>query len=232
MSRQRQSVGTDFGRGYQGSIRIGDRDVRGLGPRAVSDLGVAYVPEDRREMGLIPSQSVAINLALRRYDRSPYCRGGWVDFAAIRRDAVALIERYGIRPPDADMPAGKLSGGNQQRVIIARELASIPRLIVADNITRGLDPRSAQQITSELFAAARDREAAVVWITSDLSEALMCDRVVVLNRGRLVAVLERHEATRARVGLLMSSDVPCEEMNLEDIEEAPASGPGANPHSA
>jgi ABC-type uncharacterized transport system ATPase subunit len=76
---------------------------------------------------------------------------------------------------------------------------------VADNLTRGLDPRSTAQFTDELFAH-RDRGAAVVWITSDLGEALRCDRVAVLNRGRLVAVLERAEATRERVGLLMSSD--------------------------
>jgi ABC-type uncharacterized transport system ATPase subunit len=191
--------------GYGGEIVIDGRNARGLGARQVADLGVAFIPEDRREVGLIPGQSVAVNLALRRFDRPPYSRGGWVDAAAMRRDAVALIERYGIRPPDPDIPAGRLSGGNQQRVIIARELAGQPRLIVADNLTRGLDPRSTAQFTDELFAH-RDRGAAVVWITSDLNEALRCDRVAVLNRGRLVAVLDRADATRERVGLLMSSD--------------------------
>jgi ABC-type uncharacterized transport system ATPase subunit len=104
------------------------------------------------------------------------------------------------------VPVGRLSGGNQQRVIIAREFSGDPTLIVADNFTRGLDPRSTQQFTHELFAH-RDRGAAVLWITSDLAEALLCDRIAVINRGQMVAVLERAKATRERLGLLMSGDV-------------------------
>jgi simple sugar transport system ATP-binding protein len=192
-------------RDYRGAIRLLGHEIKGLGARRVADLGVGYVPEDRREVGLIPGQSVAVNLALRRFDRPPYARGGWVDHAAIRRDAIGLIRQYGIRPPDPDLPVGQLSGGNQQRVIIAREFAGDPKLIVADNFTRGLDPRSTAQFVDELVAH-RDRGAAVVWITSDLGEALLCDRVAVLNSGRLVAVLDRAEATRERVGLLMSGE--------------------------
>jgi simple sugar transport system ATP-binding protein len=124
----------------------------------------------------------------------------------MRRAARELIERYGIRPPDPDLPVARLSGGNQQRVIIAREFAARPRLIVADNFTRGLDPRSSQQYIAELLLH-RDRGAAVVWITGDLAEALLCDRVAVLNRGRIAAVLSRDEASRERIGLLMSGDL-------------------------
>jgi general nucleoside transport system ATP-binding protein len=187
---------------YLGSIRICGTEVKGFGPRRVAELGVGYVPEDRREVGLIPSQSVAVNLALRSFDR-----GGWlVDYTAIRRRASELIERYGIRPPDPTVPVGRLSGGNQQRVIIAREFSGPNRrLLIVDNFTRGLDPRSTQQFTEELFAH-RDRGAAIVWITGDLAEALLCDRVAVMNRGRVVGVLARAEATRERVGLLMSGD--------------------------
>jgi simple sugar transport system ATP-binding protein len=192
--------------GYSGRISIAGRDIRGLGARRVAELGVAYVPENRRDVGLIAAQSVAVNLALRRYNRAPFSRGGWVDRPAMRRAARALIERYGIRPPDPDVPVARLSGGNQQRVIIAREFAASPRLIVADNFTRGLDPRSTEQFTSELLLH-RQRGAAVVWITGDLAEALLCDRVAVMNRGQLVAVLDRAEATREGIGLLMSGDV-------------------------
>ncbi|NDF09472.1 MAG: ABC transporter ATP-binding protein, partial [Proteobacteria bacterium] len=161
-----------------GRIQIGVRDLRGLSVRQISDLGVAYVPEDRREVGLVLSQTVATNLALRRYDRRPLNRFGFVDRGRIRRDAIELIDRYGIRPADPDVVVGRLSGGNQQRVIIAREFAGAPRLIIVDNFTRGLDPRSTLQFTDELFAH-RDRGAAVIWITSDLSEALECDRIAV-----------------------------------------------------
>ncbi|MEI8221454.1 MAG: ABC transporter ATP-binding protein, partial [bacterium] len=189
-----------------GRIQIGVRDLRGLSVRQISDLGVAYVPEDRREVGLVLSQTVATNLALRRYDRRPLNRFGFVDRGRIRRDAMELIDRYGIRPADPDVVVGRLSGGNQQRVIIAREFAGAPRLIIVDNFTRGLDPRSTRQFTDELFAH-RDRGAAVIWITSDLSEALECDRIAVLNRGRIAAVLDRDDATRERVGLLMSEGI-------------------------
>ncbi len=189
-----------------GRIQIGVRDLRGLSVRQISDLGVAYVPEDRREVGLVLSQTVATNLALRRYDRRPLNRFGFVDRGRIRRDAIELIDRYGIRPADPDVVVGRLSGGNQQRVIIAREFAGAPRLIIVDNFTRGLDPRSTRQFTDELFAH-RDRGAAVIWITSDLSEALECDRIAVVNRGRIAAVLDRDDATRERVGLLMSEGI-------------------------
>ena len=189
-----------------GSVHVGVRNLRNLTPRRVADLGVAYVPEDRREVGLVLGQSIATNLALRRFDRRPLARFGIVDRRRMRRDAVELIARYGIRPPDPDIPAGRLSGGNQQRVIIAREFAGQPRVIVVDNFTRGLDPRSTRQFIEELWVH-RDRGAAVVWITSDLGEALECDRVAVMNRGRIVAVLDRAEATRERVGMLMSEGI-------------------------
>jgi simple sugar transport system ATP-binding protein len=192
--------------GFRGTIAIDGRSIAGLGPRAVYAMGVAYVPENRRDVGLIAGQSVAVNLALRRYDRPPFSRGGWLDYAAMRRAATELIKRYGIQPPDPDLPVARLSGGNQQRVIIAREFSGNPKLIVADNFTRGLDPRSTQQFTHELFAH-RDRGAAVLWITGDLAEVLLCDRIAVMNRGQVVAVLDRAEATRERVGLLMSGDV-------------------------
>lgn len=189
-----------------GSVHVGVRNLRGMSPRQVADLGVAYVPEDRREVGLVLGQSIATNLALRRFDRRPLARFGIVDRRQMRRDALELIARYGIRPPNPDLPAGRLSGGNQQRVIIAREFAGKPRLIVVENFTRGLDPRSTGQFTRELWAH-RDRGAAVVWVTSDLSEALECDRVAVMNRGRIVAVLDRAEATRERVGMLMAEGI-------------------------
>jgi general nucleoside transport system ATP-binding protein len=191
---------------YAGSIRVAGREVRPLGPRGVSDLGVAYIPENRRDVGLIAGQSVAVNLALRHYDRPPFASRGWVSHRAIEQHARGLIDRYGIRPADPHVPVARLSGGNQQRVIIAREFSGNPRLIVADNFTRGLDPRSNQQVMRELFGH-RDRGAAVLWITGDLAEALLCDRLAVMNRGRVVALLERGEATRERVGLLMSGDV-------------------------
>ncbi len=208
-----------------GRIQMGVRDLRGVSVREIADLGVAYVPEDRREVGLVLSQTVATNLALRRYDRRPLSRFGFVDRGRIRRDAIDLIERYGIRPADPDVVVGRLSGGNQQRVIIAREFAGAPKLIIVDTFTRGLDPRSTRQFIDELFAH-RDRGAAVIWITSDLSEALECDRIAVLNRGRVASVLNRDDATRERVGLLMSEGIASGV--TDDVSPTGLAGSGAS----
>src|SRR5262249_12695966 len=100
---------------HPGAVRVLGRDARGTGARRLADLGVAYIPEDGREVGLVGGQSVAVNLALRGFDGPPFSRGGWVDQVAIHRNAVALIARYGIRPPDPELPVARLSGGNQQR---------------------------------------------------------------------------------------------------------------------
>ncbi len=191
---------------YPASIKIDGRHIGKLGPRAVAELGVAYVPENRRDVGLVPSQSVAINLALRSYGKAPFSSAGWLDYRVVQKHALELIQRYGIQPADPDVPVGRLSGGNQQRVVIAREFSGNRRLIVADNFTRGLDPRSTDQFIRGLMEH-RAHGAAVLWITGDLSEALLCDRIAVMNRGHIVAVLDRAEATRERLGLLMSGDV-------------------------
>ena len=190
---------------YDGQISILDRDIRGLSPREVARLGVGYIPENRKDVGLVLNQSVAINLALRRYDEPPFSRRGWVDYGAMREAAQHMIQHYRIQTPSPNTPVGRLSGGNQQRVIVARELAGQPKLIVADNFTRGLDPRSTGLFQDELFAH-RNRGAAVLWITGDLSEALMCDRIAVMRAGRVVAVLNRAQADRERIGLLMSGE--------------------------
>ncbi|MCC7103889.1 MAG: ABC transporter ATP-binding protein [Chloroflexi bacterium] len=191
--------------GAEGRILLGGTDIRGLSSRAVADLGVAYIPEDRKTVGLVMSQSIAVNLALRRIDRPPFSRRGVTDWTAVRAAAREQIERYGIRPSNPDLPVASLSGGNQQRVVVARELEGSPRLIVADELTRGLDPTSAGQFRRVLFDQ-RARGAGVLWITSDLSEALACDAVAVMKRGRIVGILPRETATREAVGRMMAGD--------------------------
>jgi simple sugar transport system ATP-binding protein len=190
---------------FAGEVTIGGRNIRHRSGRDVARLGVGYIPENRKEVGLVLGESVAINLALRRYDRRPFCRWGWLDRKAMTEAARTLIETYEIRTPSPETPVGRLSGGNQQRVIVARELADNPRLIVADNFTRGLDPRSTQRFQQELFAR-RDAGAAVIWITGDLAEALICDRIAVMRQGRIVAVLDWAQADAEAIGLLMSGD--------------------------
>jgi simple sugar transport system ATP-binding protein len=190
---------------FAGGIAIGGQSIRGRSAREVARLGVGYIPENRKEVGLVLGQSVAVNLALRRYDRRPFSTGGWLDWQAMTQAARALIETYEIRTPSPETPVGRLSGGNQQRVIVARELADNPKLIVADNFTRGLDPRSTHRFQQELFAR-RDAGAAIIWITGDLAEALLCDRIAVMRGGRIVAVLDRDQADAEQIGLLMSGD--------------------------
>jgi len=200
--------------GYSGRITVDGHDVASLSARRVARLGVAYVPENRQEVGLVLGQSVAVNLALRRYDQPPFSRRGWVDHGAIRASAERLIREYRIQTPSPDTPVGHLSGGSQQRVIVARELDGQPKLIVADNFTRGLDPPSTLQFQQALFAH-RDRGVAVVWITGEVGDALLCDRIAVMRRGRIVTVLGRAEADPERIGLLMSGDETNEELRVK-----------------
>jgi simple sugar transport system ATP-binding protein len=187
-----------------GRVVLDGEDVTGLPPRELYERGLAHVPEDRQRDGLIGSFPVADNLVLNRYRTKPYARGLRVDRAAIRRDAERLVRDFDIRTSSVDAPASTLSGGNQQKVIIAREFGHAERLLVANQPTRGLDVGSIQYIHAQVVAK-RDEGTAVVIVSTELDEVLaLADRIVVLYAGRVVGVLDRADATRDRIGLLMA----------------------------
>jgi ABC-type uncharacterized transport system ATPase subunit len=162
---------------------------------------VGFIPEDRTTEGLIPELSIAENIVLGSEGGEPWIRRGRIDWPAAREYTRALIAEYGIAAPGPDAPAAGLSGGNQQKVVAARELARSPRVVVAEDPTRGLDLRASGAIHARLRAAARDG-AAILLHSSDLDEVLaIATRVVVMARGALIEAPSG--APRGAIGELM-----------------------------
>ncbi len=188
-----------------GSVTLGERDVTGHSPRRMNEAGVAYVPADRHRFGLILPFPLADNLVLTSYYRKPYARGIIRDPGAILRDATTAIERYDIRTPSAAVKASTLSGGNQQKTVVAREFDRDLELLVLDQPTRGLDVGSIEFIHRQVIAK-RDAGAAVLLVSAELDEVLeMSDRIGVMYGGRIVAVLDGRTADKNEVGLLMAT---------------------------
>jgi simple sugar transport system ATP-binding protein len=186
-----------------GTIRVAGRSLEGARPRAVLRAGIAHVPEDRVRDGLVASFSVAENLVLNTYDLEPFARGPVMNPGAIEASAKQRAGEFDIRTPSVKAPVGTLSGGNQQKVIIARELTRPIKLLVASQPTRGLDVGSIEYVHRRIVEA-RDQGDAVLIVSSELDEVLaLADRIVVMYRGRIVG--ERlGGADRDEIGLLMA----------------------------
>jgi simple sugar transport system ATP-binding protein len=186
-----------------GRVRLDGEDVTGAGPRELITRGVGHVPEDRAETGAAGGLSLAENLALKGYRVPPLKRGPWLDRAALRDRAARLIGEYDVQPPAVDAPAGALSGGNLQRLILAREIAAAPRLLVAAQPTRGLDV-GATEAVHRLLQLLRDRGSAILLVSADLDEIRgLADRIIVLFEGRIAGEVAP-DTNRATIGLLMA----------------------------
>ena len=188
-----------------GRIEYLGTDATGLSPRKITELGVAHVPEDRTKHGLVGPYSIADNLVLNRYRHVPFARRWIRDTAAIDAEANGLVERFDVRTPGIHVPVDNLSGGNQQKVIIARELSGeVPVLLVAQP-TRGLDVGSIEFIHQQIIAL-RDQGTAVLLVSAELDEILsLSDRISVMYRGRLVDTFDAAEVTREHLGYLMAT---------------------------
>ena len=207
---QRELVETIAGmrEALAGDVRIGGRSVMGLSARDIESLGVGHVPEDRTKHGIVKPYPITDNLVLNRYHRAPFSRRWLMNRSALRRNAEELVERYDVRTPGVDVPIGTLSGGNQQKVVVARELSAELKLLLVAQPTRGLDVGSIEFIHSRIVEK-RDEGTAVLLVSAELDEVLsLADRVAVLYRGRIVDVMDRAEATRERLGLAMAGSAP------------------------
>ena len=161
------------------------------------------MPSDRQDEGLVLPLTVAENLALRQYYRAPFARGGLLDLRYWFERAAKAVEQFDVRPPQPRAKAGALSGGNQQKVVLAREILGDPKVLIASQPTRGLDIGAAEFVHERLLEL-RSQRRGVLLISLDLDEVLgLADRVLVLYRGRAMGVLTREEATREKVGLMM-----------------------------
>jgi simple sugar transport system ATP-binding protein len=192
---------------WSGSVRFDGRDVTGWAPDDLFRAGLAHVPEDRQRDGLIGSFSVSSNLVLNQIGERPFSRRLRIDRRAVREHAEEMVRQFDVRTASVQSAASTLSGGNQQKVIVAREFFHADRLLVLSQPTRGLDVGSIQYIHRQVVAK-RDEGVGILLNSSELDEVLaLADRVAVIYRGRIVGVLGREEASRERIGLLMAGAV-------------------------
>ncbi len=191
-----------------GQVRLLGRDISHANPRRITELGAAHVPEDRQKDGLVLSFPVRDNLVLCTYYKPPFARGVNMQAAVIQKNAETLIEQFDIRTPDAVTNVGALSGGNQQKVIIAREFSRPIHFLVASQPTRGLDVGSIEYIHGRIIQK-RDEGCAVLLVSPELDEVMeLSDRIAVMFRGKIIAVVAADQVTKEEVGLLMAGIVP------------------------
>jgi ABC-type uncharacterized transport system ATPase subunit len=188
-----------------GRITLNGRDVTNVSPRAMHELNVAYVPADRHRFGLILDFTIEDNLVLNRYMNAPFARGFVRNDQAIDTEARENIAEYDIRTPSPVLPMMTLSGGNQQKVVVAREFDRDLALLVLDQPTRGLDVGSIEFIHRQIIAK-RNTNTAVLLVSAELDEVLeMSDRIAVMYRGQLVAERDGRTADKNDIGLLMAT---------------------------
>jgi len=208
-----------------GRILVSGEDIANHPVRKVIARGVAHVPEDRTGVGTAPNLSLVDNLIMKRYRHKPIARGWTIDMGAARASATDLKDSYEISAPSIDTEARLLSGGNIQRLILAREIESEPKLMIAVQPTRGLDV-GAVEAAHRLLLERRTAGAAILLISEDLDEVLtLADRVAVLYEGRIVGIEDAAGADVGRIGLLMTGGTPEDPLRGEDEHvEAAAKG--------
>ena len=191
-----------------GKMWFSGKDMTGKPPRPITETGMAHIPEDRQRHGLVLGYTVADNMVLNTYYLPPFGVHNMLRPAAIDANARKLIEDYDVRTPSPYVPVGKLSGGNQQKVIVARELSHPVKLLVANQPTRGLDVGSIEYIHKEIIVM-RDRGVAVLLVSAELDEIMaLSDRIAVMYRGQIVATVDAAKVTREQLGLWMAGAHP------------------------
>ena len=202
----------------QGSITLNGIDItHWTAPQRVKQLKLGYIPEDRQQMGLVMRFSIARNLILKAFQRLPFCRHWLLQRTAIDTHASTAIQAFDIRATSGNLRVNQLSGGNQQKVVLARELAGEPTLIIAMQPTRGLDVGATEYVQKALLAEC-DRGAAILYISTELEEVMaMSDRIAVLYEGQFLDILDARTTTIAQLGLLMAGErSPVQAASLAD----------------
>ena len=197
---------TGLRRVEKGRVIIAGEDVTNAGARRIAELGVAHIPEDRLRYGLAPGLSLIDNYLLRKYYKSEYRRGPFIDYGKAEEELMRAVNEYRIVTPSLRVPALLLSGGNMQKLILARELSEAHRLIIASHPTYGLDVATAEFVR-RFLVRERNRGSGILLVSEDLEEAMaLSDRVAIINRGRIVAVFKPGELSIEEVGVLMASE--------------------------
>jgi simple sugar transport system ATP-binding protein len=202
-----------------GTITLMGQDITKASPRKITEIGSAHIPEDRQKDGLVLPFPVAENLVLCTFYKEPYSKGVILQYKTIMDRAKKLIKDFDIRTPDALTPVSTLSGGNQQKVIIARELSRPVDFLVAAQPTRGLDVGSIEYIHKRLLEK-RDDGCAVLLVSPELDEVMqLSDRITVMYRGKIIADLPNKDVTKEQVGLMMAGIPPEEALKLNNQRE-------------
>ena len=187
-----------------GRVLLAGEDITNWSPKKCIDKGLGYVPEDRLHVGTIPSFSIWENLLLKDHAETPFARMGLVNASRIRAHSDTLVREYGIKTPDLTTATGKLSGGNIQRLIMAREISRQPKVLIAAYPTRGLDIGAAEYV-HEMLLNARQAGMGIILISEELDEVqTLSDRVAVFFDGQIMDVLPTEEADEKTLGLLMA----------------------------
>ena len=191
--------------GATGSITLDGVELLGGSVKQLIDAGVGFVPEDRKTDGLVGEFTVAENLILNRTDGAPFFRAATLQRGVLREFAEEKIEEFDIRTQGPDTPAGKLSGGNQQKVVLARELSRPLKLLVASQPTRGIDVGSIEFVHKRIVAT-RDAGVPVIVVSTELDEvSALADRIAVMYRGTIVGIVPG-DAPRETLGLMMAGE--------------------------
>lgn len=192
----------------KGQIRINNVDVSHATPRKITKLGVAHIPEDRQRDGLVLPFPVKENLVLCTYYLPPFSNNSIMLWNVVDDHAQKLTRQFDIRTPNIDTLVGNLSGGNQQKVIVARELSRPIQLLIASQPTRGLDVGSIEYIHHQILNK-RDEGIAVILVSPELDEIMqLSDRIAVMYRGKILAIIPSGKATKEEVGLVMAGIIP------------------------
>ncbi len=187
-----------------GSVRILGQDVTNASPRRITELGVAHVPEDRQQDGLVMTFPIFDNVVLSTYYLEPYAEGPVIQFEEVYEYADRVVKEFDVRTPSIILPAQTLSGGNQQKLIVAREFSRPIKLMIAAQPTRGLDVGSVEYIHSQIVKK-RDNGVAVLLVSVELDEIMaLSDRIAVMYEGEIVGTVDADKVTREGLGLMMA----------------------------
>ncbi len=187
-----------------GQVLLEGKDVTGLKPGPHTDMGMAYIPEERMKDGMIQNFSVAENIILRDHNKPPFSRNGFLLLRIIAQFADKLIQTFQVKTPSRETPAKSLSGGNIQKVVLARELSRQPRVLIAAQPTRGVDIGATEYVHAQLLEQ-REKGMAILLISEDLDEVMaLSDRIAVIYEGQIMGIVDGKEATPEQLGLLMA----------------------------
>ncbi|WP_046212964.1 ABC transporter ATP-binding protein [Paenibacillus wulumuqiensis] len=187
-----------------GKVTLHGKDITNLTPRKVTESGVAHIPEDRHKHGLVLDFSVSENMVLETYYKAPYNKNGFLQYDEVDKKATRLVEAFDVRTPSIHTMARSLSGGNQQKAIIAREIDKNPELLVAAQPTRGLDVGAIEFVQKQLIAQ-RDQGKAVLLISFELDEIMnVSDRIAVIYEGQIVGEVLPEQTNDQELGLMMA----------------------------